>query len=100
MWSKDDVAAMLINPVYAVSINPDLAGRHEPIVPKERWIEANERLISDIGAEEWLRRLLAVLEGTIRPAQTTQRLPTTTPATSSATGAGRLGTAAMPAASP
>lgn len=63
MWSKDDVAAMLINPVYAVSINPDLAGRHEPIVPKERWIEANERLIRDIGAEEWLRRLLAVLEG-------------------------------------
>ncbi len=63
MWSKDDVAAMLINPVYAVSINPDLAGRHESIVPKERWIEANDRLISEIGAEEWLRRLLAVLEG-------------------------------------
>lgn len=63
MWSKDDTAAMLINPVYAVSINPDLAGRHEPIVPKERWIEANDRLISDIGAKEWLRRLLAVLEG-------------------------------------
>ncbi len=50
-------------PVYAVSINPDLAGKHEPIVPKERWIETNERLIRDIGAEEWLRRLLAVLEG-------------------------------------
>jgi hypothetical protein len=63
MWSEDDVAAVLINPVYAVSINPDLAGRHEPIVPKERWIEANKRLIDDIGAEEWLRRLLAVLEG-------------------------------------
>jgi hypothetical protein len=61
--SEDDVMAMLINPVYAVSINPDLEGKHEPIVPKERWIEANERLINDIGAEEWLRRLLAVLEG-------------------------------------
>jgi hypothetical protein len=63
VWSKDDVAAMLINPVYAVSINPDLTGRHESIVPRERWIEANERLISEIGAKEWLRRLLAVLEG-------------------------------------
>jgi hypothetical protein len=63
VWSEDDVAAMPINPVYAVSINPDLAGRHELIVPKERWIEANERLVSEIGAEEWLRRLLAVLEG-------------------------------------
>jgi hypothetical protein len=63
VWGKDDTAAMLINPVYAVSINPDLAGRHEPIVPKERWIEANKRLINEIGAEQWLRRLLAVLEG-------------------------------------
>lgn len=63
MWDKDDVAAMLINPVYAVSIDPDLAGTHEPIIPKDRWIEANERLIGEIDAEEWLRRLLMTLEG-------------------------------------
>jgi hypothetical protein len=63
VWSEDDVAAMLINPVYAVSINPDLVGRHESIVTKERWIQANKRLIEEVGAEQWLRRLLAVLEG-------------------------------------
>lgn len=63
MSSKDDVVAMLANPVYAISINRDLIGSHEPIVPKERWIEANQRLMDEIGAEEWLRRLLAVLEG-------------------------------------
>jgi hypothetical protein len=63
MFSEDDVTAMLINPIYAVSIAPDLAGSHEPIVSKERWIEANEKLIDEIGAERWLRRLLAVLEG-------------------------------------
>lgn len=63
MTSKDDVMAMLINPIYAVSIDPDLVGEHEPILTKERWIEANEKLIDEIGAETWLRRLLAVLEG-------------------------------------
>lgn len=63
MWSKDDVASMLINPVYVVSIDPDLVGQHEAIVSKQRWIEANTKLINEIGAEEWLRRLLAILEG-------------------------------------
>lgn len=63
MLSDDDVTAMLINPVYVVSIDPDLVGQHEPLVTKERWIEANEKLINEIGAEAWLRRLLAVLEG-------------------------------------
>jgi hypothetical protein len=29
MFSEDDVAAMLINPIYAVSIDPDLTGKHE-----------------------------------------------------------------------
>jgi hypothetical protein len=61
--NEEDVKAMLINPIYAVSIDPDLVGSHEPIVSKERWIEANEKLINEIGAEEWLGRLLAVLEG-------------------------------------
>ena len=35
MLSEDDVTAILINPIYAVSINPDLAGSHEPIVSKK-----------------------------------------------------------------
>jgi hypothetical protein len=61
--SKDDVTAMLINPIYAVSIDPDLVGQHEAIIPREQWIEANRRLINEIGSEEWLTRLLAVLEG-------------------------------------
>jgi hypothetical protein len=63
MLDGDDITAMLINPIYAVSIDSDLTGSHEPIVSKERWIEANERLIEEIGTEKWLRRLLAVLEG-------------------------------------
>ncbi len=63
MPSKDDITAMLINPIYAVSISPDLVGQHETIIPREQWIEANQRLINELGTEEWLKRLLAVLEG-------------------------------------
>lgn len=61
--SEDDVTGMLINPIYAVSIDPDLMGKHKAIAPRQRWIEANKRLIDELGPEEWLRRLLAVLEG-------------------------------------
>jgi len=61
--SEDDVAAMLINPIYAISIDPDLAGSHEPIVPREQWIDANKHLIEELGVEKWLDQLLAVLEG-------------------------------------
>jgi hypothetical protein len=63
MPSKDDAAALLINPIYAISIDPDLAGSHEPIVHKEQWIDANKHLIDELGVEEWLTLLLAVLEG-------------------------------------
>ena len=63
MWSKDDVTGLLINPIYAVSIDPDLMGKHEALISKQRWIDVNRTLIDEIGPEEWLRRLLEVLEG-------------------------------------
>jgi hypothetical protein len=61
--SKDDITGLLINPVYAISIDPDLMGNHEAIISKQRWIDANRRLIDELGVEAWLRRLLEVLEG-------------------------------------
>lgn len=54
---------MLVNPIYAISIHPDLEGQHEPIVSREQRVDANRRLIEELGADEWLRSLLAVLEG-------------------------------------
>ncbi len=45
MTGEDDPAAVLINPIYAISINSDLTSKHEPIVTKERWIKANLHLI-------------------------------------------------------
>ena len=63
MLSEDDVASMLINPFYAISIDPDLVGLHEAMVSKEQWVDANKRLVEEIGLDAWLRRLLEVLEG-------------------------------------
>ena len=59
----DDVSKVMVNPVYAISIDPGLATPHETLVTEAQWIEANLRLIEEIGAEEWLQQLLAVLQG-------------------------------------
>lgn len=63
MPSEDDVMAMLVNPFYAISIDPDLAGSHEAIIPREQWVDANKHLIDELGVEARLNQLLAVLEG-------------------------------------
>lgn len=59
----NDMKNMLISPFYAININPDLAIEHEPLVTESQWVEANLKLIDEIGAHEWLERLLAVLQG-------------------------------------
>jgi len=61
--NDNDVKNMLINPYYAININPDLATEHEPLTTEAQWVEANLKLIDEIGAHEWLERLLAVLQG-------------------------------------
>lgn len=58
-----DVEHMLINPVYAITISDGLMSTHEPLVSKEHWVAANKKLIEEIGAEAWLEKLLAVLQG-------------------------------------
>jgi hypothetical protein len=63
MTGEDDPAAVLINPIYVISIDPDLTSKHEPIITKERWIKANLRLVDELDLEEWLRKLLMVLGG-------------------------------------
>ncbi len=60
-WTEADVQAVLVNPFYAVSIAPSLCGEHEPLIDRAQWVQANARLIEQIGAEAWLERLLDVL---------------------------------------
>lgn len=63
--NDNDVRSILINPYYAITISPDLYGKHDPLVPKDHWIKANARLIAEIGAEAWLANLLTALEGNV-----------------------------------
>lgn len=61
--SESDAKKTLANPFYAVVINKIFSEEHETIIPEEDWVKVNAKLISEIGAEEWLHRLLAILKG-------------------------------------
>ena len=58
---QNDLREMLANPYYAVVINKALGEDHELLVSEGDWIKANAKLVEEIGAEEWLRRLLDTL---------------------------------------
>ncbi len=58
----NDMTAMLINPYYAITLSPALFGDHPPLTSEELWVKANTRLIDELGAEAYLRHLLAVLK--------------------------------------
>jgi hypothetical protein len=60
---ENDVKDMLINPFSAINFSPDLAVKHESLVSESQWVQANLKLIDEIGAQEWLEHLLAVLQG-------------------------------------
>jgi hypothetical protein len=62
-WVLSDIARMLMNPFYAIDIDPNLALPHEPLLSEEEWIAANLRMIADIGPESFLRTLLHILKG-------------------------------------
>lgn len=63
-WTERDVNAVLMNPIYAITLHPDLFGEHsEHLISRDQWVAANARLIAQMGAEAYLRRLLTVLEG-------------------------------------
>ena len=54
---------MVINPFYAIQIEPALAEPHEPLVSEDQWVAANVKVLEEIGAEAYLRSLLSVLKG-------------------------------------
>ena len=59
---KINIEEMFANPYYAINISPSLMDKHEPLTTKENWVKANMKLMSELGQEEWLNRLLIVLE--------------------------------------
>lgn len=60
---ENEVKKMLLNPFYAITISKLLTEDHELLLSEEDWVKANAKLINEIGAEEWLHRLLSVLKG-------------------------------------
>jgi hypothetical protein len=62
---KDDAPDERINPFRAANIDPLFAAEHMPLIEREMWVDVNSLQIRDMGTEEWLRRLLDVLNGDI-----------------------------------
>jgi hypothetical protein len=52
----------ILNPMLVVNVSDGLEGEHEPLVTRELWIQANEKMIKEMGPERWLWQLLEVLE--------------------------------------
>lgn len=60
--NEDRLKDIFVNPYYAINFDESLFGEHEPMVDKKKWIQANTKLINEIGVEEWLEHLLTVIE--------------------------------------
>lgn len=58
----EDLTHMVMNPRQAVVFSNSLQGLHVPLIDKPTWLIANSKLMGEIGTEEWLWRLLSVLE--------------------------------------
>jgi hypothetical protein len=52
----------ILNPMLVVNVSDRLQGEHEPLVTRELWIQANEKMINEQDAEAWLWKLLDTLE--------------------------------------
>lgn len=60
--TEDQVKRMLVNPYYAINFAENIDDPHEPLVSEEVWIKSNLKLIDELGAEQWLKLLLSVLQ--------------------------------------
>jgi len=58
----DYVRDSLINPYRGIIFSKRLRGSHQPIIAREIWLAANEKLIKEIGVTDWIWKLLDVLE--------------------------------------
>lgn len=52
----------IINPSLAVKLSSSLQNVEAPLIKRDQWIEANTKLISELGTAQWLSQLLDVLE--------------------------------------
>lgn len=62
-WTAGDIAGMIANPFYAITIDETLTLPHKPMISEDDWIKANVNLINELGPEPYLRNLLSILKG-------------------------------------
>ena len=62
-FTEDSLQRIIINPFYAITVAESLTEEHEPTISDAEWVQANAFLMEQIGAAQWLRQLLDVLEG-------------------------------------
>lgn len=60
--SSDNPTFKVTSPQNTLLISQRLSGEHEPMVTTNAWKSANIKLLQELGTEEWLWRLLGVLE--------------------------------------
>jgi|GEM_PF-1134699 len=58
----EHIHAILANPFYAITVAPHLVEEHKLEMSDEQWVQANARLVQDMGAEPWLSQVLAFLQ--------------------------------------
>jgi hypothetical protein len=52
------VDSIIANPFYVINIDEGLAVPHEPLISEDNWVEANMRLMEELGADQPARREL------------------------------------------
>jgi hypothetical protein len=61
-WEPADVTGIVANPFYAIQLDPGLGLPHDTLITEEQWVQANVRLIEELGAVAYLRNLLQILK--------------------------------------
>lgn len=62
-WSEDDVKKILCNPLYTgLKIGPAYTLDRPATISEDQFIQAGARMIQEIGAEAYLKQLLANLK--------------------------------------
>jgi hypothetical protein len=56
-WGTEDVRKVLANPMYCLST--------PPVISEGQWIEANAKLIRELGPEVYLRHLLDAIKALV-----------------------------------
>lgn len=68
-FAEDNLQRIIMNPFYAITVDPQLIQEHEPPMGETEWVQANVSLMGEMGAERWLKQLLDVLNGDIVTAE-------------------------------